>query len=52
MNHWLAAMAVMIPVLWAFHRRIVVEETVLLAHFGLEYKNYQSQTTKLIPWIW
>ncbi len=52
LNHWLAALAVMIPVLLAFQRRIVVEEKVLLAHFGMEYKNYQSRTTKLIPWIW
>ena len=52
LNHWLAALAVMLPVILAFHRRIVLEETVLLTHFGKDYKNYQSRTTKLIPWIW
>lgn len=52
LNHWIAALAVMLPVLLAFHRRIVLEETVLLTHFGKDYKNYQYRTAKLIPWIW
>jgi protein-S-isoprenylcysteine O-methyltransferase Ste14 len=52
LNHWLAALVVILPILLAFHRRIVLEETVLLAHFGMEYKDYQFKTTKLIPWVW
>ncbi|MEY4140796.1 MAG: hypothetical protein RL110_167 [Bacteroidota bacterium] len=51
LNHWLAALAVMIPVLLAFQRRIVVEEKVLLTHFGNAYQEYMSKTKRLIPWI-
>lgn len=52
LNHWLATLAVMLPVLLAFHRRIVLEEKVLLTHFGKTYQEYTSKTKQLIPWIY
>ncbi len=52
LNHWLAALAAMLPVIFAFHRRIVLEENVLLTHFGKSYQEYKSKTKRLIPWLY
>ena len=32
--------------------RIIVEERVLVSHFGEQYKQYQRQTKRLIPRVW
>jgi protein-S-isoprenylcysteine O-methyltransferase Ste14 len=51
-QNWLSlAFAVIIPLLVLLYR-IHVEEPVLLASMGEEYREYQKRTKKIIPWIY
>ena len=51
-NHIVGILALTLPVIWAIHNRIEVEETAMNAFFGIEYKLYSEQTRKLIPYIY
>jgi protein-S-isoprenylcysteine O-methyltransferase Ste14 len=37
---------------YGLHRRIVVEEKVMIAAFGDEYTSYMKRTKKIIPFIY
>ena len=50
--NWLSLLVAVALPLVALLYRIHVEEEALAASIGSEYKNYQSQTKKLIPWVW
>jgi protein-S-isoprenylcysteine O-methyltransferase Ste14 len=51
-QNWLSlACAVIIP-LFVLLYRIHVEEPVLLASMGEEYREYQKHTKKILPWIY
>jgi protein-S-isoprenylcysteine O-methyltransferase Ste14 len=50
--NWLSLLIAVVLPLVALLYRIRVEESVLVSSIGLEYKEYQSQTKKLIPWLW
>jgi protein-S-isoprenylcysteine O-methyltransferase Ste14 len=51
-QNWLSlACAVILPLLVLLYR-IHVEEPVLLASMGEEYREYQKHTKKIIPWIY
>jgi protein-S-isoprenylcysteine O-methyltransferase Ste14 len=51
-QNWLSlAFAVLLP-LAAFVYRIHFEEAALVSSIGSDYIRYQSETKKLIPWIW
>lgn len=50
--NWLSlVIAVGFPLV-ALLYRIHVEEAALALSIGSGYKDYQSQTKKLIPWVW
>ncbi len=51
-QNWLSlAFAVVLPLI-ALIYRIHIEELTLVASIGSDYKEYQTQTKKLIPWVW
>jgi protein-S-isoprenylcysteine O-methyltransferase Ste14 len=51
-QNWLSlAFAVVLPLV-ALLYRIRIEEAVLVSSLGSDYKKYQSETKKLIPWVW
>jgi protein-S-isoprenylcysteine O-methyltransferase Ste14 len=50
--NWLSLVIAVVLPLVALVYRIHIEETVLASMIGSEYKEYQSQTKKLIPWVW
>jgi protein-S-isoprenylcysteine O-methyltransferase Ste14 len=52
LNNWISLPVIFIPVLIAFIYRINVEEKLLLARIGLEYKEYEMHTKRLIPFIY
>jgi protein-S-isoprenylcysteine O-methyltransferase Ste14 len=51
-NHIVGILALTLPVIWAIHNRIGIEEAAMKAFFGIEYKLYKEQTRKLVPYIY
>ncbi len=52
LQNWLSlAFAVILPLI-ALLYRIHIEEGVLASSLGSEYKKYQSETKKIVPWVW
>jgi len=50
-NHSVGILALTLPVLWAIHNRIRIEEAAMSAFFGIEYEQYRAHTKKLLPYI-
>ncbi len=51
-QNWLSlAFAVVLPLI-ALLYRIHIEESVLVSSLGSDYEKYQSETKKLVPWLW
>lgn len=50
-NYFVAAISIFL-ILATYAYRINAEEKMLSEQFGPEYKNYQKQTWKVIPFIW
>lgn len=51
-SNWLVTIIIFFPVLFAFLRRIRIEENVLRKHFGEAYDQYSKSTSCLIPKIY
>jgi protein-S-isoprenylcysteine O-methyltransferase len=52
MANWVALLVVMLPILWAFSRRMSTEETALSNALGSPYINYMRRTKRLAPFIY
>jgi len=52
MNSLISIALVIIPMFLAINYRVIVEEKVLAEGFGDAYKNYQSTTKRLIPYVY
>ncbi|NVO20722.1 MAG: isoprenylcysteine carboxylmethyltransferase family protein [Bacteroidetes bacterium] len=52
LNSWPCIPLALLPVIISFMYRINVEEKMLEKSFGEEYKQYQHETKRLIPWIY
>ena len=52
LENWLSVALVMLPILWAFGRRISVEEDALASALGTPYINYMRRTKRLAPYIY
>jgi protein-S-isoprenylcysteine O-methyltransferase len=52
LGNWLSVLLVMLPIAWAFGRRMSVEETALASALGTPYTNYMRRTKRLVPWIY
>jgi protein-S-isoprenylcysteine O-methyltransferase Ste14 len=42
----------MLPILWAFGRRMSIEESALASALGAPYTQYMSRTKRLAPFIY
>lgn len=51
-GNWLSLALVVVPVSWAFVRRIEVEEEALTAALGEAYRAYAARTRRLVPGIY
>jgi len=52
LNNWVSLIIVVVAILFAFIRRINVEEKALTEYFGQEYIDYKRSTFRLIPFIY
>ncbi len=48
----LSLLAIVLPVTWAFLRRIQVEEAMLTEAFPEEYPDYAAHSWRLLPFVW
>jgi protein-S-isoprenylcysteine O-methyltransferase Ste14 len=51
MNSLLSFIVIAVPILFAIHYRIKIEESVLIQEFGESYRNYVEHSGKLFPKI-
>lgn len=52
MGDFIALASLLIPTVWAFSRRIEIEERMLLAEFGNVYADFCQATWRLLPWVY
>ena len=52
MGDYLALALLLMPTVWAFSRRIEIEERMLLAEFGSVYADFCQSTWRLLPWVY
>jgi protein-S-isoprenylcysteine O-methyltransferase Ste14 len=52
MQNWLSLVLLVVPVFWAFGRRMATEESALASTLGTPYTNYMRRTKRLVPWIY
>ena len=50
--NWLSLPLVVVPIFWAFTRRMTIEETALASALGTPYTNYMQRTKRLAPFIY
>jgi protein-S-isoprenylcysteine O-methyltransferase len=50
--NWVSLAIVLLPVAWAFSRRISIEESALASALGSPYTNYMRRTKRLVPFIY
>ena len=51
-GNWIAAVAVSVLLIVAYSWRIRSEETMMAAHFGQSYRDYQGRTSRLVPFVY
>jgi protein-S-isoprenylcysteine O-methyltransferase Ste14 len=51
-SNWLSVVFMMIPVLFGYINRILVEERFMIKQLGQNYIDYQKRTKRLIPLIY
>ncbi len=52
LTNWLSLALVVLPIFWAFSRRIAVEEAALASALGAPYTNYMGRTKRLAPFVY
>jgi protein-S-isoprenylcysteine O-methyltransferase Ste14 len=52
MGDYIALALLLTPTVWAFSRRIEIEERMLLTEFGSVYAEFCGSTWRLIPWVY
>jgi protein-S-isoprenylcysteine O-methyltransferase len=52
LENWLSLIVVMLPICWAFRRRIATEEAALANALGAPYTSYMQRTRRLVPLIY
>jgi protein-S-isoprenylcysteine O-methyltransferase len=50
--NWASLAVVVVPIVWAFSRRISTEESALASALGSPYTNYMRRTKRLVPFIY
>ena len=51
-SNWISITVLVVPITYAFIKRSLLEEKVLLSAFGEEYANYRKASWVLFPWIY
>jgi protein-S-isoprenylcysteine O-methyltransferase len=51
MHNWLSLVCLLLPITGAVIHRIGVEERMLEAKFGAEYREYRDRTSRLVPGV-
>jgi protein-S-isoprenylcysteine O-methyltransferase len=52
LTNWVSLAVVLLPIYWAFSRRISTEEHALASALGSPYINYMRRTKRLAPYIY
>jgi len=52
LTNWVSLAVIVVPIFWAFSRRISTEETALASALGSPYINYMRRTKRLAPFIY
>jgi protein-S-isoprenylcysteine O-methyltransferase len=52
MANWLSMLAVLLPIFWAFNRRMSTEEAALSDALGTPYISYMRRTKRLAPFVY
>jgi protein-S-isoprenylcysteine O-methyltransferase Ste14 len=52
LTNWLSLVLIVVPIFWAFSRRISIEETALSSALGSPYTRYMERTKRLAPFIY
>ena len=52
LGNWVSLLVIMLPITWAFMRRISLEEAVLRSALGEPYIAYSQGTKRLIPFVY
>jgi|SRR5688500_13045016 protein-S-isoprenylcysteine O-methyltransferase len=50
--NWVSLAVIVVPIMWAFGRRISTEETALASALGSPYANYMRRTKRLAPFVY
>jgi protein-S-isoprenylcysteine O-methyltransferase len=50
--NWVSLLVLVLPIFWAFGRRIATEESALSNALGTPYTNYMRRTKRLAPFIY
>ncbi len=51
-NSWYPLVIINVPILLALHRRMNIEEELLVSHFGEAYTNYKKRSWRLVPYLY
>jgi protein-S-isoprenylcysteine O-methyltransferase Ste14 len=52
LSNWASLGLIVVPIFWAFSRRISIEESALASALGSPYTNYMRRTKRLVPFIY
>jgi protein-S-isoprenylcysteine O-methyltransferase len=50
--NWLSLLLIVVPIFWAFSRRMTTEEMALANALGSPYTNYMRRTKRLAPYLY
>jgi len=52
LGNWISLLVLIVPISWAFLRRIEIEESVLMQALGDTYAAYSRRTRRLVPFVY
>jgi len=52
LDNWVSLALVLLPIGWAFIRRMAIEEHALASALGVPYTNYMGRTRRLVPYVY
>ena len=52
LTNWVSLAVMMVPISWAFIRRMSTEETALANALGAPYIQYMKRTKRLVPFVY
>jgi protein-S-isoprenylcysteine O-methyltransferase Ste14 len=52
LRHWTSVVALLVPIAWALHYRIGIEERALVAGLGEAYVDFMRRRRRLVPFVY